>query len=262
MALWRGGVGKGCGWGCWWGWGWLLGFTDLPVTDDFLVHRASDVERWCVFAVCLIKLQHDDVFKWRHFPRYWPFVWGIHRSLVNSLHKGQWRGALIFSLICVWISCWVNNGEAGDLRRHRAHYDVTIMDRRVTCDLWGNDAHVVSIWWTQECAYHQFMMTSSNGNIFRVTGPLWGESTSQRCIIQRPVTRRFYVFFDLRLNKQLSKQSRRRWFETPSCPLLRHCNYELQQGVCGRQGSCYELFSPRMHRVIDFKTRAIRGYTG
>ena len=43
---------------------------------------------------------HDDVMKWKHFPRYWPFVRGIHRSPVNSLHKGQWRGALMFSLIC------------------------------------------------------------------------------------------------------------------------------------------------------------------
>ena len=44
-------------------------------------------------------------------------------------HKGQWRGALIFSLICVWINDWViNNREAGDLRRHRGHYDVTVMN--------------------------------------------------------------------------------------------------------------------------------------
>ena len=42
------------------------------------------------------KMAHDDVIKWKHFPRYWPFVWGIHRSPVNSLHKGQWRGALMF----------------------------------------------------------------------------------------------------------------------------------------------------------------------
>ena len=42
-------------------------------------------------------------------------------------HKGQWRGALMFSLICTRINGWVNNGEAGDLRRHRAHYDVTVM---------------------------------------------------------------------------------------------------------------------------------------
>ena len=46
---------------------------------------------------------------------------------MNSPHKGQWRGALIFSFICVWINDWVNNREAGDLRRHRGHYDVNAM---------------------------------------------------------------------------------------------------------------------------------------
>ena len=68
-----------------------------------------------------------DVIKWKHYPRYWPFVRGIHRSPVNSPHKGQWRGALVFSLICAWINGWVNNREAGDLRRHRAQYDVTVI---------------------------------------------------------------------------------------------------------------------------------------
>ena len=41
-------------------------------------------------------LPYDDVIKWKHFPRYWPFVRGIHRLPVNSPHKGQWRGVLIF----------------------------------------------------------------------------------------------------------------------------------------------------------------------
>ena len=70
---------------------------------------------------------HDDVIKWKHFPRYWPFVRGIHRSPGNSPHKGQWRGALMFSLICAWTYGWVNKCEAGDLRRQWAHYDVTVM---------------------------------------------------------------------------------------------------------------------------------------
>ena len=42
-----------------------------------------------------IHTPHGDVIKWKHFPRYWPFVWGIHRSPVNSPYKGQWHGALI-----------------------------------------------------------------------------------------------------------------------------------------------------------------------
>ena len=78
------------------------------------------VEMW----ICTTQLNthatnlHDDVIKWKHFPRNWPFVRGIHR---------QWRGALMFSLICVWINGWVNNREAGDFRRHRGHYDVIVM---------------------------------------------------------------------------------------------------------------------------------------
>ena len=71
--------------------------------------------------------KHDDVIKWKHFQRHWPFVREIHRSPVNSPHKGQWRGALMFSLICACINGWVNNREAGELRRHRAHYDVIAM---------------------------------------------------------------------------------------------------------------------------------------
>ena len=82
-------------------------------------------------VVCIPKftllILHDDVIKWKHFPRYWPFVLEIHRSTMNSPHKGQWRGALMFSVICARINGWVNNREAGDLRRHRAHYDVIVM---------------------------------------------------------------------------------------------------------------------------------------
>ena len=76
---------------------------------------------------------YHDVIKWKHFPRYWPFVRGIHRCPLNSPHKGQWRGALMFTLICVRINGWVNNCETGDLRRNRAHDDVIVMKyRRVT----------------------------------------------------------------------------------------------------------------------------------
>ena len=68
---------------------------------------------------------------WRHqmetFPRYRPFVRGIHRSSVNCPYKGQWRGALIFLLIYAWINGCANNREASDLRRHRDHYDATVM---------------------------------------------------------------------------------------------------------------------------------------
>ena len=68
---------------------------------------------------------------WRHqmgtFPRNWPFVRGIHRSPVNSPHKGQWHGALMF-FICVWTNGSINTRDGGDLRRHHAHYGVIAMN--------------------------------------------------------------------------------------------------------------------------------------
>ena len=77
---------------------------------------------WLSYAMSIV---HDDVIKWKYFPRYWPFVMGIHRSPMDSLHKGQWRRALMFSLICAWTKGWANDRDVGDLRRHCAHYDVT-----------------------------------------------------------------------------------------------------------------------------------------
>ena len=69
---------------------------------------------------------HNHVNKWKHFPRYWSFVRGIHWSPVDSPHKGQWRGTLTFSLI-TGTNTWAINGDTGDLRRHRAHHDVILI---------------------------------------------------------------------------------------------------------------------------------------
>ena len=127
---------------------------------------------------------------------------GIHRSPVNSSHKGQWRGALMLSLICAWIKGWVNNREAGDLRRHRAHYDVIVMFQSLTltysaCRLPGSyickaTTVIVINDFSRNFAINYFeyasadqtlyMMTSMDGNTFRVTDPLWGESTGHRWI--------------------------------------------------------------------------------
>ena len=77
----------------------------------------------------------------------------------------------------------------------------------------------------RDCSRCNNMMTSSNGNIFRVTGHLCGEFTGPgEFLTQRPVTRSFDVFFDLRLNKRLSKQTWGWWFETSSWSLWRQCN--------------------------------------
>ena len=80
---------------------------------------------------------HDDVIKWKHvtslaFVRgiHW-WLRAIHRSPVNSPYTDQWRGALMFSLICAWTNGWVNNQDAGELKCHRTHYDVTVMWCRI-----------------------------------------------------------------------------------------------------------------------------------
>ena len=111
------------------GW-WCIGSvkTELQSLKWKLNNRQCfNIEEICKTYKTTIYIYHDDVIKWKNFPRYWPFVRGIHRSPVNSPHKGQRRGALMFSSICVWINGWVNSREAGDLRRYRDHYDVTVM---------------------------------------------------------------------------------------------------------------------------------------
>ena len=135
----------------------------------------------CVYILHLVVWRHWnaswDVIKWKHFQRYWPFVREIHRSAVNSPHKGQWRGALMYSLICVWINGWVNNRKAGQLRRHRAHYDVIVMETLSTllADGW------------------------------RYPSMTWGFPS------QWAVMRSFHVFFDGSSNKVFKKQFSCRW---------------------------------------------------
>ena len=117
-------------------------------------------------------------------------------------NKVQWRGALIFSLIGVWINGWVNNREAGDLRRYRAHHDfigncnarlIIIYVCQCFCIQLGTNINSRNLdcfrqswllWYLPPDADRGniFMMTSSNGNILRVTGHLCGEFTGPRWI--------------------------------------------------------------------------------
>ena len=106
---------------------------------------------------------HDDVIKCKHYPRYWPFVRGIHRWPVNSPHEGQWRRGLIFSFICVWINGWVNDGVAGDLIRHRAHNDVIVMSSNKATISWERfvGRHwpfwtFIPLWWVLNQIFYIF----------------------------------------------------------------------------------------------------------
>ena len=94
---------------------WSL-FTDILSCDDNTCN-----------SVCSRQNGHDGVIKSKPFSPYWSFVKGIHRSPVDSPHKDQWRWALFFSLICTKANGSANTRDAGDLRHHCAHYDVTVM---------------------------------------------------------------------------------------------------------------------------------------
>ena len=72
---------------------------------------------------------HGPSTGWRHQMETFSALLAIcaGNSSVNSQHKGQWRRALMLSLICAWINSWVHNRKAGDFRRHPAQYDITVM---------------------------------------------------------------------------------------------------------------------------------------
>ena len=112
--------------------------TDYFSCHEYWMMRASVLPNSMQKCICgNIGSKHGDVIKWKHFSHYWRFVQrGTHWSPVNSPHKGQWPGALMFFLICAWINGWVNNHEAGDLRRHHAHYDIIVMKKQKTFLVW------------------------------------------------------------------------------------------------------------------------------
>ena len=92
---------------------------------------------------CPMNAPHDDVIKWKHFPRNWPFVRGIYRSRWIPHTKASVAELWFFCLICIWINVWVSNLNAGYLRRYRGHYDVIVMTRSAeggnSLSLWRRD---------------------------------------------------------------------------------------------------------------------------
>ena len=108
---------------------WILGTKHLCHARLPYWVKANGCEKFYP-SMCfkLFPVSQNMVASSKHFSRYWLLVWWNHRSSVNSPHKGQRRGALMFSLISAWINGWVNNHKAGDLRHHCTHYDVTVLD--------------------------------------------------------------------------------------------------------------------------------------
>ena len=103
--------------------------NNTQLTMDPSSFRMTGLWIRCQTGMVLTKNRHCGKRPWwRHqMETFSALLARIHRSPVSSPHKGQWRGALMFSLICAWINDWVNNREAGDLRRHCAHYDAIVM---------------------------------------------------------------------------------------------------------------------------------------
>ena len=135
-------------------------------------NNSTKSDGWAYTCVCIFACMRHEVIRrptventyarswWRHqmetFSALLAFCAGIHRSPMNSPHKGQWRGALMFSVICTRINGCANDGDAGDLRRHLAHYDVIIMidesllkqDSRYLISLYTNgDSYLFAIFW-------------------------------------------------------------------------------------------------------------------
>ena len=85
----------------------------------------NDSEGWLILNIL------GNIPWWRHememFSTLLALCEGNHQPPVDSPHKSQWRGVLMFSLICAWTNGWAITRDAGDLRRHRTHYDVTVM---------------------------------------------------------------------------------------------------------------------------------------
>ena len=169
---------------------------------------------------------HDDVTKLKHFPAWLALCAGNSPVSVNSPHKGQWRGSLMFSLICVWINGWVNNREAGNLRRHCGHYGVIVMNSNITyitqnCTCpstadshwlaWGAET---KSWWRHQMETFSALLAICAGN-----SPVPENSPHKG-------QWRGALMFSLICAwiKRLSKQTWGWWLETPSLPLWRHSN--------------------------------------
>ena len=116
---------------------------------------------------------------------------------VNSPHKGQWRGALMFSLIWARINDWVNNRKAGDLRRHRGHCDVNVMILKIDGDTWTNlSIQLLSTKQTWQCCI----------NISHYSDVAWGswlQTTGNSDVIQQQRTHRSSISLALCEGNQL-----------------------------------------------------------
>ena len=155
---------------------------------------------------------------------------GVHQWPVDSHPKEPATRSWVFSVKLTYRNCWINCWVGGDLR---------LRDVDVTSPQWICFVGFMFSWWRHQMETFSALLAICAGN-----SPVPGEFPTQR-----PVTRSFDVFFDLRLNKPLSKQSWGWWLETLSRPLWRHLNdYILTDNTRGQTGS-----SPKQVRQRNTK---------
>ena len=188
-------------------------------------------------------------------------------------HKGQWRGALMISLISAWTNVGANHRDTGDLRRHRPHYNVTVMNdaciQRGTGIYAGSHPNhytfifvllmyalrvIVSVM-RMSCVmlekinyYATGMKTFFWGNTSRITVHLWGDSTGHQWI---PLAKKrwyevYFCLFDVNLNKLLNRYAMiRRWFEKPwRSHDVTACNGYVHRTTFHTWGSCCRTRCP------------------
>ena len=150
----------------------------------------------------------------------------IHNLQHNPSRKPPLNGLLVIQILCTSV---FHSQRLHPFKSYQ--HKSAVFNKKVYLVEMSKPSYCIQVMLWVSCSQspatilYRNMMTSSNGNIFRVTGHLCGEFTGPgEFPAQRPVTRSFDAFFDLRLNKRLSKQSWGWWFETLSRPLWRHRN--------------------------------------
>ena len=213
---------------------------------------------------------HVDGMPRKRLPHYQPLVMEIHRSL--ALTKGQYCISLVSSLLSVWtystikqtvvspvvgndmtlMWCHCGDGSSQGISNHdidvllpasmpdRLNFDMrcrlwvqiwlvllaNVTLYSISCSSWGDCVvTIIRTWWC-----HQMETFSA---LLAIRAGIHWSPVTREFPAQRPVTRSFDVFFDLRLNKRLSKQSWGWWFETQSCPLWHHCNEHSKSSTAG-----------------------------
>ena len=194
---------------------------------------------------------------WRHqmktFSAVLAICAGFHRSPVNSPHKGQWHGALMFALICAWINDWVNNREAGDLRRHRCHYDVIVMSNVAV------DGTLSSANWSTLCSLFRSVLDIYTRPLQWRHNKRSGVSNHWRldCLLNSlfkhisKKTSKFRVLAFVRgihrspMDSPHKGQYRGKWLYL----MTSSCNIHVMKGACGKSHQMRGFFQPGESRL-------------